>query len=62
MAVRRRNPGFGPGPPAGPDRPTSTDEATVRAFFHVGDAELPATDRGLEALVPERVALPVVER
>ena len=38
------------------------DEATVRAFFDVGDAELSATDRGLEALVLERVALLVVTR
>ena len=37
-------------------------EATVRAFFDVGDAELSATDRGLEALVLERVALLVVTR
>ena len=62
MTVRRRDPEFGPGSPTGPDRRTSTDEATVRAFFDVGDAELSATDRGLEALVPERVAPPVVER
>ena len=62
MAVRRRKSEFGPGPPAGPDRRTSTDEATVRALFDVGESEPSATDRGLEALVPERVALPVVER
>lgn len=59
MTVRRRDPGFGPGSPAGPDRRTSTDEATVRSFFDVGDAELSATDGGLKTLVLGRVALPV---
>jgi KEOPS complex subunit Cgi121 len=38
------------------------DEARVRSFFDVGQAELAATDRGLEGLVLERVALLVVER
>ena len=38
------------------------EEARVREFFDVGDAELAATDAGLEALVEERVALLVVER
>ncbi|WP_254838653.1 KEOPS complex subunit Cgi121 [Natronomonas marina] len=38
------------------------DEATVREFFEVGASELDATDRGLEALVLERVALLVVDR
>jgi len=42
VTVRRRDPEFGPGPSAGPDRRT----ATVRSFFDVGDAELSATDRG----------------
>ena len=55
VTVRRRDPEFGPGPSAGPDRRT----ATVRSFFDVGDAELSATDGGLEAPVIERVALPV---
>ena len=38
------------------------EETRVREFFDVGDAELAATDAGLEALVEERVALLVVER
>ena len=38
------------------------DEARVREFFDVGDAELAATAATLEALVLERVALLVVER
>jgi KEOPS complex subunit Cgi121 len=38
------------------------DEARVRSFFDVEQAELAATDRGLEGLVLERVALLVVER
>ena len=38
------------------------DEARVRSFFDVGQAELDATDGGLEGLVLERVALLVVER
>ncbi|PSQ16806.1 KEOPS complex component [Halobacteriales archaeon QS_8_69_73] len=38
------------------------EETRVRGFFDVGDAELAATDAGLEALVEERVALLVVER
>ena len=40
----------------------SYDEALVREFYGIGDAELEATDAGLEALVLERVALLVVER
>lgn len=47
-------------------RPAETlgayDEPTVREFFEVDAAELEATDRGLKALVLERVALLVVER
>ena len=38
------------------------EETRVREFFDVGDAELAATDAGLEALVEERVALLIVER
>jgi KEOPS complex subunit Cgi121 len=38
------------------------DGARVRSFFDVEQAELDATDRGLEGLVLERVALLVVER
>jgi KEOPS complex subunit Cgi121 len=38
------------------------DAARVRSFFDVGQAELDATDGGLEGLVLERVALLVVER
>lgn len=38
------------------------DEALVREWHDVGDAELGATDAGLPALVRERVALLVVER
>jgi KEOPS complex subunit Cgi121 len=38
------------------------EETRVREFFDIGDAELAATDAGLEALVEERVALLVVER
>jgi len=38
------------------------DERTVREFYDIGDAELEATDAGLEALVVERVTLLVVER
>ena len=38
------------------------DAARVRSFFGVGQAELDATDGGLEGLVLERVALLVVER
>ncbi len=40
----------------------SCDETLVREFYGIGDAELEATDAGLEALVLERVALLVVER
>jgi len=38
------------------------DDERVCTFFDVGQAERDATDRGLEALVLERVALLVVER
>jgi KEOPS complex subunit Cgi121 len=38
------------------------DEALVRDFFDIREAELAATDSGVEALVLERVALLVVER
>jgi len=38
------------------------DEALVREFFDVGDAELEAVDGGLADLVAERVALLVVEK
>jgi KEOPS complex subunit Cgi121 len=38
------------------------DEALVREFFEIGDAELAATDATLEDLVLERVAMLVVER
>jgi KEOPS complex subunit Cgi121 len=38
------------------------DEATVREFYDIGAAELGATERGIETLVLERVALLVVER
>jgi KEOPS complex subunit Cgi121 len=38
------------------------DAARVRSFFDVGQAELDATNGGLEGLVLERVALLVVER
>jgi KEOPS complex subunit Cgi121 len=38
------------------------DPELVRSFFDVSEAELAATDAGLEALVVERVALLVVER
>jgi KEOPS complex subunit Cgi121 len=38
------------------------DEALVREFYDVGDAELGATDASLADLVRERVALLVVER
>jgi KEOPS complex subunit Cgi121 len=39
-----------------------SDEARLRSFFDVGDAELAATDAGLSALVRERVALLDVEK
>lgn len=46
--------------------PTGTlgdyDEQAVREFYDIGAAELGATERGIEALVLERVALLVVER
>lgn len=38
------------------------DTDRVRAFYNITDAELAATDAGLEALVLERVALLVVDR
>ena len=38
------------------------DEARVRAFFGIGDAERAATNAGLDALVCERVALLDVEK
>ena len=38
------------------------DAARVRSFFDIGQAELDATDDGLEGLVLERVALLTVER
>jgi len=38
------------------------DASRVRSFYDVGAAELAATERGLEWLVLERVALFVVER
>lgn len=38
------------------------DDERVRAFFEIGDAELAATDAGLEELVRERVALLDVEK
>ncbi|MFC7155963.1 KEOPS complex subunit Cgi121 [Halomarina halobia] len=38
------------------------DEERVREYFDVTDAELAATDAGLEALVCERVALLTVEK
>ncbi|EMA55292.1 MULTISPECIES: KEOPS complex subunit Cgi121 [Halococcus] len=38
------------------------DEARVRDFFGIGDAELAATHAGLDALVGERVALLDVEK
>jgi KEOPS complex subunit Cgi121 len=38
------------------------DEALVREFFEITDAELEATSAGLEALVCERVALLVIDR
>jgi KEOPS complex subunit Cgi121 len=38
------------------------DEASVRDFYDIGDAELAATDAGVPALVRERVALLVVNR
>ena len=38
------------------------DDARIRDFFDVGDAELEATDASLEALVVERVALLAVEK
>ncbi|MEF8806969.1 KEOPS complex subunit Cgi121 [Natronomonas sp.] len=46
--------------------PTSTlgdyDETAVREFYDIGAAELGATERGIEDLVLERVALLIVER
>jgi KEOPS complex subunit Cgi121 len=46
--------------------PTATlgeyDETAVREFYDIGAAELGATERDIEALVLERVALLVVER
>jgi KEOPS complex subunit Cgi121 len=38
------------------------DDATLREFFEVGEAELAAADGNLAGLVRERVALLVVER
>ncbi|WP_336136503.1 KEOPS complex subunit Cgi121 [Natronomonas amylolytica] len=38
------------------------DEPAVREFYDIGAAELGATERGIEDLVLERVALLVVER
>lgn len=38
------------------------DEAAIRDYFAVGDAELAATDASLEALVVERVALLAVDK
>lgn len=38
------------------------DETAVREFYDIGAAELGATERGIETLVLERVALLVVER
>ncbi|MFT4891200.1 MAG: KEOPS complex subunit Cgi121 [Halobacteriales archaeon] len=38
------------------------DPDTVREFFEIGDAEVAATDAGLEDLVIERVALLTVEK
>jgi len=38
------------------------DPDTVREFFDIGDAEVAATDAGLEDLVIERVALLTVEK
>ncbi len=38
------------------------DEAAIREFFAIGDAELAATDAALEDLVVERVALLAVEK
>lgn len=38
------------------------DPDTVREFFEIGDAEVAATDAGLEDLVVERVALLTVEK
>ena len=38
------------------------DEAAIRAFFDVDDAELGATDASLEELVVERVALLAVDK
>ncbi|HET7323992.1 MAG TPA: KEOPS complex subunit Cgi121 [Halococcus sp.] len=38
------------------------DEGRVREFFDIGDAELAATDAGLDSLVLERVALLDVEK
>ncbi|MES3518152.1 MAG: KEOPS complex subunit Cgi121 [Natronomonas sp.] len=45
-------------------RPGSVEpsERRLRSFFEIGDAELAATDAGIEALVLERVALLVVDR
>lgn len=41
---------------------TARDEALVREFYRIPDAELEATDASLEALVVERVALLAVEK
>ena len=41
---------------------TARDEARIREFFGVTEAELAATGAGLEALVVERVALLVIEK
>jgi KEOPS complex subunit Cgi121 len=38
------------------------DETAVREFYDIGAAELGATERGIEDLVLERVALLIVER
>ena len=42
--------------------PDARDEATIREFFGITDAEIGATDASLEDLVIERVALLVVEK
>ena len=41
---------------------TGRDEALIRDYFDIGDAELDATDASLEDLVVERVALLAVEK
>ena len=44
------------------DALSRTDDARVRDFFDIGDAEWRATEAGLSALVRERVALLDVEK